>query len=295
MENKAFKYHKIALWVIFIMSSAVISFPTKGANEFTFLAFLVSAAIMLLLWFVLNVFCDYLNDLINKKAIKFLIMLLLILVAVYTAFLGADTFKETIIFISQVILPKTKRWIIVLIFGGIVAYCAFKGQKCLMKLALICSMVVVSSVLFFFFASLENYTLNNIFIFKFPTLKELFSQMKPYLQRFIFPIIILLAFSRLNLKEKGRAVGLARLIIAALITAFCILMPLLLFGTKLSGRLDFPFISAVSTVTVGSLFTRLDGFAYFVLFISSLLKIVVCILVEYVLLKELNKIIKRTE
>ncbi len=295
MENKAFKYHKIALWVMFIMSSAVISLPVKGANEFTFLAFLVSALIMLLIWLVFDVFCEFLKDLTNKKAIKFLTVLLLLVLAVYTAFLGANTFKETISFISQVILPKTKKWIIVVIFGSIVAYCAFKGQKSLMKLALICSMVVVSSVLFFFFASLENYTLNNIFIFKFPTLKELFSQMKPYLQRFIFPIIVLLAFSRLNLKEKGRAVGLVRLIIAVMGTAFCVLMPLLLFGTKLSGRLDFPFISAVSTVTVGSLFTRLDGFAYFVLFISSVLKIVVCILVEYVSFKELNRLIKRTE
>ena len=86
--------------------------------------------------------------------------------------------------------------------------------------------------------------------------------------------------------------GFSGVIIGACLLGMCILSPILLFGAQLSGQLDFPNSYAVSTVTVGRLFTRLDGFAYFVYFVSSVIKITVCISVVRESLKTIDKSLK---
>ena len=53
----------------------------------------------------------------------------------------------------------------------------------------------------------------------------------------------------------------------------CIAGSILLFGPNLAGELDYAYSQYISTFTVGRLFTRLDFFAYFLFFITSISKI----------------------
>ena len=76
------------------------------------------------------------------------------------------------------------------------------------------------------------------------------------------------------------------------ILGICILNSILLFGAELSGELGFSYISAISTISIGRLFTRLDEFAYLLFFITCIIKITVCGYVTFNCLKKVNTILK---
>ena len=63
----------------------------------------------------------------------------------------------------------------------------------------------------------------------------------------------------------------------ALFCAVAVLDSVLSFGLSLAAKLSYPYIDDISTVTAGSLFTRMDGFAYFTFFACYVLKCAVCI------------------
>ena len=67
-----------------------------------------------------------------------------------------------------------------------------------------------------------------------------------------------------------------------------ILNSVLLFGIEFSGVLDYPYSSAGSTVTFGNLFTRMDGFLYFVYLASCIVK---CAVGIFVIKKSRNKFV----
>ena len=56
----------------------------------------------------------------------------------------------------------------------------------------------------------------------------------------------------------------------------------------MSARLPFPLAGAVSTVTVGPLFTRMDWIVYGVFFISAVIKAAFCSRLCFGLIKELS-------
>ena len=93
----------------------------------------------------------------------------------------------------------------------------------------------------------------------------------PYIKKVTLPCFLIGVFARDNGFSKKTAVSGA--VLGNLTLAFCILNSLLLFGNKFAGRLDYPYAFAISTVTFGNLFCRLDGFAYFIYFASCLIKI----------------------
>ena len=57
------------------------------------------------------------------------------------------------------------------------------------------------------------------------------------------------------------------------------LIPILIFGSVFSYALDFPLFDAVGALSVGSVFTRIDAFLYFILFSGSLIKTALLIFV----------------
>ena len=61
----------------------------------------------------------------------------------------------------------------------------------------------------------------------------------------------------------------------------------IVFGSDFAGKLKYPYASAISTVTLGNLFTRMDGFAYLIFFASVIVKITVCIkIIAFCIIKE---------
>lgn len=297
VEKIKFGRHKVALAAIFILGNAVIGLPVKTANEFTFIG-LSSAFVCLLFVYLLSfLLCGLLISLEKSASSvkKIFTAMLLLFIGIFSVFCASQAFKETVDFISKVILPQTNKIFICVLFGATVIYFALKRQENILKFALVSFVLMFITIVFFFLAAADKYDLSNIFVFRPPNMNELFRQTAPYLKNPVLPAIILPFYFSFVFGENNKSAGLIGISIGTILLILCVLMSVLLFGTSLAGRLDFPFSSAVSTVTVGRLFTRLDGFSYFIYFVCALLRISVCLFVTVASLKKLNKIMKGTE
>ncbi len=287
MNNKAFKIHSAAVSALFILGNCIMLYPLNGADGYTFFALLVSLGILMGGFWAVAFIWGYFTE--NLFKCKWSAVPVLSAVAVFAAFIAADSFKAMIKFVKEIILPSTPMFFIALLFAATVVYFALKRQENVLKFALCFSVLVFGVIIFFFAAATENFNFRNIFIFKLPPLKVGLTQLKPYFinpvtHSFVLPVYLQFALG--NYSKKTAFCGVAA---GGILLGLGVLCPVLLFGAQIAGELAFPFSSAASTVSVGRLFTRLDGFAYFVYFICSLVKITVCIFVAFKALQKIKR------
>lgn len=287
-----FKWHTVSLVAMFVLGDAVIFLPTANANEFTFAAFLVSGACLAAVFLLSAVLIGGVVKLKAKdKLIKRLAgIFLLACAAVFALFCAAKTFLVATDFVGRTILPQTAKWLIIAIFSGTLLYFVLKRREHLLKFSLLSIVVILAVVIFFVIAAMDQYDIRNMYIFKIPSFRQLGTQMIPYLVHMVLPAVILPIYLYFTFYEARTSVGTVGVVFGTALLGLCILSPVLLFGPTLAGSLDYPFSSAVSTVTVGRLFTRLDGFSYFVYFVCSLVKIIVCLSVVFSCLKKVSQL-----
>ncbi|MBQ4119160.1 MAG: GerAB/ArcD/ProY family transporter [Clostridia bacterium] len=202
-------------------------------------------------------------------------------------FTVGDTFISFVRFISNNLLPSTPRLFILLPFGLLLVYLSFKKANTLFKFSLICGFLSVAVVVFFFLSTFKDFNFKNIFIYKLPSLNTLFSQSIFYFKSLVIPSIALGVFARHEKIKKGVLLG--GLSLGLLCLAVTILNSVLLFGIKFSGQLSYPYSAAGSTVTFGNLFTRLDGFLYFVYSATCITKCAVGIFIIIVIVSRNRK------
>lgn len=246
-----------------MLGNVVITSPQKAANQYNFLAFLVSCVIAT----AVCICCFFVP--FNKP-----ISILLTVLAFYCLGESLVVFIE---FIYLDLLPNTPPILIALPFVLMVIYFAFKSESVILKFALVSFVVCVAVIFLFFFATLKDFSLQNIFIKTLPDFYTLSEQISPYLKGFVLPVVLISFFAKLSNFKKSTA--LCGVWVGVLLLAVTILNSVLLFGVEFSARLDFPYSAAGSTVTFGNLFTRLDGFLYFVYLSSCLVKCAVSIAV----------------
>ena len=295
MNKKAeFTPHIIAISALFVLGSGILSLPSRGADGFTFLAFLISLPLgFFVFWLASIIFGKISQTKFSSGAFKKAVYVICIISAgIFALFSVADTFKALTEFVSAVMLPETPMFLIVAVFLAAVIYFFFQNEKSILKFALISGVLTATAVVFFFVSASDRYDLRSIFIFRLPSFGELFSQLKPYLINPVLQVAVLPVFLKGVLRENKTKSGIWGVLAGGIFLGLGILSSVLLFSPEIAGELQFPFSSAVSTVTVGRLFTRLDGFAYFVYFVCSLSKITVCVFSVRWILMELSIIIR---
>lgn len=259
--NSLFSRHFVALSTLFILGNAVINLPVNTANKFTFLGFLISFLISLLLYFVLFLIS------ISKPLMFFAFLL--------SFWAAGDTFLEFLKFIGATLLRDTAKFLIVIPLIFTIVYFCLKSKTVIFKFSLISACFSVLAVFFFFVFTAKDFETRNIIIKTLPSAKELYIQTMPYIKTVTLPSMLLVVFAKITKNKKSTA--FLGLFSGNVLLAGCILNSVLLFGSEFSGRLNFPYASAISTVTFGNLFTRMDGFAYFIYFASCVIKITVCV------------------
>ena len=294
-KQTVFFTHTIALYALFILGNAVITLPQSDADVFTFTGFLAAT---LSAFILLALFLPLTNKLLTFKESakggfkKCITSLFLFSTALFSLWCAADTFKHFVRFASDIMLSKLPVFFSVLLFIFAVVYFSLRRQEDILKFSLLAFWVVIIIIAFFFIMCIGRYNLRNIFIFKLPSFKIMLSQTKPYFINPVITVIILPVYNVFVFKNKNSKAAFTGLAAGFSLLALCILSSVLLFGASLAGELDYPFVLAVSTVTIGRLFTRLDEFSYFLYFISSLTKINVCTFVTINCLKKINTTFK---
>ena len=282
-QNTRFFAHLNALWALFIIGSAVINLPFKNGNEFTFLAFILAAVLGVVLYLIIlpiakTLFITEYGSGI-KTGYKILLAVSYSAVAVFALICGADTFRVFVAFIKNFVLKNTPIFFISVIFLAVIIYFSTRRQEDILKFFMVAFVFVIMAVTFFFIANSFKFNLRYIFVFELPNVKELITQAKPYVLSVVIPSILMPFYMACVLKKVKFSHAVCGYALGVAILGICVVSSCLIFGTNLAGRLDYPYSSAISTVSIGRLYTRLDGFSYFIYFASSLAKIVVCVFV----------------
>ncbi len=293
-QKNVFQTHYTALSVLLVMGSGVITLPRSGADEYTFLAFILSAVAAVCLNFAA---IPLVNFILKEGSGKMSALKSAFSVTVYSAlsiavlWLIKAGFEELAVFLKNALLGKTPISLIYILLAAVTLYFCMNRQESILKLALLSFWADLVLVAIFFIMAMPNYNLRNIFIFRLPDFKTLLDQMKPYFTAAVLPSLLVPIYGGLIFKKSSPSaafnVGLGFVLLGA--TVLC---PLLLFGAPFSGETDFPFLSAASTVTVGRLFTRLTGFAYFICFSTAIIKLTAGIFIIKSLLNRINAILR---
>lgn len=254
--SEFYKKHFLGLSALFVLGNTVITAPKTNADQFNFLGFLVAGIISLAVYFLV-----YLLPFNRITAVMGCLLAL---------FCIGDAGISFIRFIHNNLLPETKPFFIVLPFILVLTFIAFKTNEMLFKFSVVSFLPVVAVILFFFFATLKDFNIKNIFIYELPNLEVFYKQTLPYIKSIALPSALLAFFSKTSGFKKG--VSVSGFAIGFVLLGITILNSVLLFGIEFSGVLDYPYSSAGSTVTFGNLFTRMDGFLYFVYLASCIVK-----------------------
>ncbi|MBE6780781.1 MAG: hypothetical protein E7545_07370 [Ruminococcaceae bacterium] len=255
---KPFSHHFVWLSCLFILGSGIINLPFAFADKLTFLGFLIAFLIAIPLTFAV-IKLDFLR-------------LPILLLALY---LAADALVIFLKFIEYTLLGSRQNFWILLLFILPLIYFCFRKPPEIFNFSLICGLLCGLLLIFFFFATFKDFNFKNIYIYSLPNVKNLFYQTVPYIKTVTLPIVVLTLFAKQN--NIGTAVTLSGIFSGAALLVISILNSVLLFGAEMAGELSYPYANAISTVTFGNLFSRLDGFSYFIYFVTAIIKITVCV------------------
>jgi len=265
-----YSLHIAFLTAVFTLSNAIITLPFNSADDKTFLGFILAFFISL----AANIFIvSFLNkrDFSNKIFFKFLYCALILLVL----FEVLRSFALFVKFASEIILPSVSAFIIGAVFLLCVIYTFLKHNSVILKFSLFSFLIVAILIIIFFILSSKEYRAENIFLLSFPDISELVSQIYYCLIGIFLPLPIVFLWQKGEIGEVNKKASIIGFCLGGIFLAFPLLNTLLLFGAEVSGELSFPYASAISTVTVGYLFSRMDGFSYFIYFACVLVKLTV--------------------
>ncbi len=292
-----YRFHITALAALFILGNGVIIFPTSVADEYTFLAYLLCVGLAFLLFFVLTRLISKVYSFRptadTKTYKKALLTILYFVSAAVALYYTVDTFYDFSLFVSELALKDFPIIVGFISFLAVAVFMNLCKNSAFYKFAVIAFLFTALVIIFFFLASLKNYRISNIFIFRLPPLKALFAQTKEYFMGLILPVLLFLCFEASVFKDTPKAYTFWGITSGSVLLGLCILNSVLLFGTRFSGALDYPYASAVSTVTIGRLFTRLDGFSYFVYFAAAITRITVCTILIKSLFTKIQFLVKK--
>ena len=259
----------LSVLAVFTVANGLIRAPFSGESLLGFAAALIFGAAFLA--FVSALLCripeNKKSRLFRAAAVVFSVLL------IYLALAAADEYCD---FVYKAVLPHSGMWMIRIAFALCVLYLAVSKYSSLYKFAFL-SFVLI----FFVFAVLFLLSKKT---FDFKNLASAFSVSRFSLRDFLKYFLTLILPSSaavLFLRLSDSKISAVRVLCGAAAGAVLCLLPVfdsvLSFGLPLASKLDYPYIDDISTVTAGSLFTRMDAFAYFAFFAAYVFKCALCV------------------
>lgn len=272
MENKSrlSAFHFIALVSVFTVANSVIEMPLyrESLSEL----FIAAAGGIIISFFIYKPLKTAMsaNSGILKGAVFAVVFIFSLIAAVAAS-------REYTAFIYENLLTKESAFLIKLIFALCTACIAAGDKKAIYKFSSISFFFVTAIFAVMFLISVKNFDLRNLktaFDFSHISVKHTFAYGYKLLVPSVFAVLFIALDMPHNLPKFAVPAGVSWGVIICIIT---VLDSVLSFSLPLSARLEYPYIDDISTVTIGNLFTRMDGFAYFAFFVCYLLKCAVLI------------------
>lgn len=264
----------------------IISFTGNNANDiiaFTLAVVASMATTLIIKWFCqTRLFCPVKDKTYVFGAVLILTVLLFATIIVYTLHNFSRFASLVMLSVKDVFLPFVSVFAIALFLG-------LCDKKVIFKLSaiLLPTILIILVVLFAYSVRFMN-------VKYFIPYKALDSS---WFQAFL-PLYLSLTASSLPLviigKKEKKSVFAYAFLIAFAIIGVSVITVLGIFGSEFASTLDYPYLSAVGTAAMGEIFSRFDGFFYFVCFFSVLIKTALCIYsFKEIFLKFLNFTIEK--
>lgn len=288
MTEKNYRIHLVGLFAAALLGTGAINLPYGNADRSNVTAFVICFGLVLLA--VNIVFCILKPVLLNQNSkiinvIRIIIYAIIILICLYTAQKTFNLFSE---FVTERILPYTERYVVAAVFAVTVAFLSLCEDKALFKFSLISFAAFILIIAALFCISFKDFDIENISLLSLPDIKSLTGQTKTYFESMAALILILPAAAiLLDIKHSSKSLNIG--VVSGFILLLAVLLnSLLVLGTHNAANTEYPYCDAVSTVTLSRLYTRMDGFAYFIYFATELIKVTLCITVIKKILQRLN-------
>ena len=269
-SDKTYLPFIVAIIASFTVSNSLIAAPFyKDSMVPLFLAFFMLGGVAAL-------YIALQKTVLPKLKNKPLCIIADVLVAIASAVVAVFAFREYTDFIYSAVLIKSDMCIIKAVFALCVFCLAVSEKTAVYKFSLLSAVLASAVFAVLFFLSSKTFDSRH--------LKGIFSltdfslyQTAEYLIKMFLPILVCMVYIRRFDKTISFLWAGTGIAYGFLLCLFVIFDSVLSFGLPFSARLSYPYINDISTVNIGSLFTRMDGFAYFAFFACYLVKCAVCI------------------
>ena len=237
--------HIFALSVLFTLGNAIISPPEFG---------IINLVLTLIISLVVVCFFGRLKFCQN-------------IIALVAAICGVTTTAiDYIQFLKQEQMSNTSIVLLVAVFGIVISFLGIIKPRAIYKYSLFAFLIVTVILALCLVAGRTN--------FEYTNLTESIKNTNVSLNKIFALCLPLVALSSFTSNENSRQKPLLFGVMTGVLLLFITMLQSVLTLGNVS---NFPYLKAVSTISVGSLFTRLDGLVWFVFFVTSVIKTVVCV------------------
>ncbi len=195
--------------------------------------------------------------------------------AIYVASL---TVKDFSVFVSEVMLLKLPSLAVGAVFIALCSYLATEGGRTIKKFSFLSVVIVFIFATVLFALAFESFETDRILdIIRSARNIRADGVISTFSTVFAPAVVAVIYISAEGRGEKRSLSAFFGAIMAILILAVCFLNVLLLLGGSLGTSEDYPYATAVSTVTAGKLFARMEGVSYMMYYASGVVRVSLCI------------------
>ena len=276
-ERAEYFKQKIALYSMFILGTGIINNGFKGNFGEVLAGFIFSLVLLLILFPLVSNFSLKISFFNTQNKLKeFFFIMFLLFISFVSLYIIAENFKITIDFAEKLLLPETSKLITSLIFLILIIYFGRRTKETVLKFSYLIFLFAAFVIIIFMLLMSKNYKSQNLEILTFPKLSNSIDSFFNYFKLVTLPSLLLPFYESFFFGKGSRKALILGNAVGIFLLSICFLSSVLLFGATLCGKFSYAYAEAVSTVSIGRLFSRLDGYSYVIYFASSLIKINIC-------------------
>lgn len=285
VDNRRF----FMLAVIAVIGDMLLLFSFTENTADDIIGLLLSAVLATLIAVLFKVCAEIMqkSKFYNNRLVFGVICVSLCLVVLITALYCVMNFSN---YASNVMLGTKEILITFVSFSVLVTVLGFSKKNILLKLSLLLFSAVFLLIIFMFAFSTAFMEVKYLIPYKVPTFSGSFSA---FLTSFPVFLSTAVPLTVIGIRVKKRYFALSYVLGIAL-TVIAFINILSVFGSEFASTLEFPYSKAVSTASLGHIFSRLDIFLYCVCFFTCLIKASVCVSsLSFLTTKFLNNLLEK--
>ncbi len=271
--DREYSFGRRCVAFFFVMGETALFLPFKNAESGNFTAFILALALAIPFYVFWYYLADKMFEIKGRKVIVYIFCLVVILGSVFTS---AVTSRGITAYVKEEILIKNSKFLILVFFLGVALYALRCGKKVITKYSVLTFWFCLGITVILFIVSFKIFRRSYFIDAVKGEISSLFPQTFYLFVKCFFSVGVLAVFQRFAFREVGVKNDIRGIVLGGGLLCLCFLSGVLTFSLKTASEMNFSYAQSIGVISVGKLYTRMDGFAYFIFFFSCLIKTAVC-------------------